>query len=86
MSQEQNPKRTVAVIQQEYTQACAELGNYVYRNSALASEIEQNEQAIEKLQKRMKKLNQEGSELMQAEQLARTAAESQELANGSGAV
>lgn len=72
----------MSVIQSEYTQSCADLGNLVYRNVALSSEIEQNEQAIEKLQKKMKKLNQEGSEAIAAENLARVASESQEIVNG----
>jgi hypothetical protein len=59
-------KRTLDEIQREYSQACMELGQLVYQESIVQEDLQKRAYAIEKLQKHIKSLNQEGHKLQQA--------------------
>lgn len=60
-----NAKTTEAVtdLQRQYTKAALELGTLVYQNSAMQANIEQNETAILRLTRNMKKLALKADEL-----------------------
>lgn len=57
--------RNIEDVNREYSIACSELGQAVYRKSVLEEEVEKFSYQIEKLQNKCKSLNQEGTKLME---------------------
>lgn len=60
-------KAELAKIQQEYSQACMELGQMVYQLSIVQEDVESREYNIQKMHNKIKSLNQRGYKLQQKE-------------------
>lgn len=57
--------RSLEEVQREYSQACMELGQLVYQLSIVQEDVANREYQIEKLQNKIKSLNQEGHKIQQ---------------------
>jgi hypothetical protein len=74
-------ERTIDEIQKEYTQACAELGNLKYQSEIASEDYDKfYEQQLEKINtviRKMKKLNNEATEVLKKPKVEEVKDESQ---------